>query len=172
PGTGYGVRGVSDGSGVGVAGEAQGNFGAGVLGRVPGTGWGVRGISSNSGIGVEGESQAGPGAGVSAKASLAGTALLIDGSIGVRGNAPAFLHTATPTNVDASRTIIDNPMTNGDPNAMLVVTYVISATDPLITAPIGVYYDSGSGRWLIFRADGNNMPFGAKFNVLVIKKVP
>jgi len=172
PGTGYGVRGVSDGSGVGVAGVAQGSLGAGVLGSVPGTGWGVRGISSNSGIGVEGESQAGPGAGVSAKASLAGTALLIDGSIGVRGNAPAFLHTATPTNVDASRTIIDNPMTNGDPNAMLVVTYVISATDPLITAPIGVYYDSGSGRWLIFRADGNNMPFGAKFNVLVIKKVP
>ncbi len=170
--TGYGVRGVSNGSGIGVAGEAQGILGAGVLGTVPGTGWGVRGISGNSGIGVEGESVAGPGAGVSAKASSAGTALLIDGSIGVKGNAPAFLHTASAANINASRTTIDTPMTNGDPNAMLIVTHVSSGTDPLITAPIGVSYDTVAGRWRIFRADGGAMPDGAKFNVLVIKKVP
>jgi len=170
--TGYGVRGVAVGAGVGVFGETQTNGGVGVLGQTPGTGYGVRGVTNGSGIGVEGESVAGAGAGVSAKASAAGTALLINGSIGVRGNAPAFVHTASAANINASRTTIDNPMTNGDPNAMLIVTHVSSGADPLITAPIGVSYDSGAGRWRIFRTDGNAMPVGAKFNVLVIKQVP
>lgn len=149
----------------------NGALSIGVLGEVAGTGWGVRGISSVDGIGVEGESLGGSGAGVSAKATATGTALLVDGSIGVRGNKPAFVHTATAANINASRTTLDNSMTNGDPNAILTVTHVSSGTDPLITVPIGVSYDSGAGRWRIFRADGGAMPDGAKFNVLVIKQL-
>lgn len=148
----------------------NGPLSIGVLGEIPGTGWAVRGVSSNDGIGVEGESLGGSGAGVSAKATATGTALLIDGSIGVRGNAPAFVHSATAGNINASRTTLDNPMTNGDPNAMLTVTPVSNDGDPFINAPIGVSYDSGTSRWRIFRADGDAMPVGAKFNVLVIKQ--
>lgn len=148
----------------------NGPLSIGVLGEIPGTGWAVRGVSSNDGIGVEGESLGGSGAGVSAKATAVGTALLVEGSIGVRGNAPAFVHSATAGNINASRTTLDNPMTNGDPNAMLTVTPVSNDGDPFINAPIGVSYDSGTGRWRIFRADGNAMPVGAKFNVLVIKQ--
>ncbi|AWR88054.1 DUF7452 domain-containing protein [Meiothermus taiwanensis] len=169
--TGYGVLGKAGGSGIGVRGEAVTALGAGVEGFVPGTGWGVRGITNGSGIGVEGRSQ-GLGVGVSARAVSGGTALLIEGPIAVPNNInrPAFLHTATTGNINASRTTLDNPMTNNDPDAILIVTHVSSGADPFINAPIGVSYDSGAGRWRIFRADGNNMPDGAKFNVLVIKQ--
>ncbi|GIW32820.1 hypothetical protein [Meiothermus sp.] len=140
-------------------------------GEVAGTGWGVRGTTGSDGIGVEGESLSGSGAGVSAKATVTGTALLVDGSIGVRGNKPAFLHTAIPSNINGPRTTLDNPQTNNNSNAILIVTHVSSGADPFINAPIGVSYDAGAGRWRIFRADGIDMPVGAKFNVLVIKQL-
>jgi len=169
---GTGLLGIAGQGGIGVEGQA-GNMGAGVRGVVPSgqEGWGVRGISYSNGIGVEGAATAAGGAGVSARATVTGaTALLIDGSIGVHGNKPAFIHTVDATNVDISHTLLDSPLLSGDPNAILIVTHVSSVGDPLITVPIGVSYDHVTNRWRIFRADGGPMPLGARFNVLVIKQ--
>jgi hypothetical protein len=169
PTTGWGVRGVAGGAGIGVQGDAGAN-GIGVRGEVPTTGQGVLGVAGGAGIGVQGEAGTG-GAGVLAK-SNEGTALLVEGSIGVRGSRPAaFVHTSDAGNISGNVTVIDNPLTNNDPNAILIVTLRSGAVNPLGTSPIGVWY-SGSNRWTIFRADGANMPTGVQFNVLVIKQVP
>lgn len=170
--TGVGVSGAAGSAGIGVEGRSPGGLGVGVRGVIDGTGWGVQGISNSVGIGVEGLATVAGGAGVSAKSNVASaTALLVDGSIAVQGNKPAFVHTATAGNINVSRTTLDNPMINGDPNAILTVTPVSNDGDPFINSPIGVSYDSVAGRWRIFRADGSNMPVGAKFNVLVIKQL-
>jgi hypothetical protein len=167
---GRGVLGISGGAGVGVRGEAAGAGGTGVEGQVPTTGWGVRGISGGDGIGVQGEAAGERGAGVLAK-SDAGTALLVEGSIGVRGSRPAaFVHTTASGNITNNYSKIDNPLTNGDPNAILIVTLLSVGGERPLTAPFGVWYSSLYSRWTIFRADGDPMPQGVSFNVLVIKR--
>jgi len=170
--TGTGVFGSAGSGGVGVEGQTPGGGSISVLGVNAGLGFGVKGVNTNIGIGVEGEATLAGGAGVSAKAVTGATALLIEGSIGVRGTTrPAFIHTTEASNIDSSRTILDHPLLNGDPNAILIVTHVSSGGDPLITVPIGVSYNAMTGRWRIFRADGVDMPAGARFNVLVIKQL-
>jgi len=187
--TGWGVRGVAGGAGIGVQGEAEGAGGIGVQGKaaagsigvkgeVPTTGWGVRGVAGGAGIGVQGDAgangigvkgEAGTGGtGVLAKSDQ-GTALLVEGSIGVRGTRPAaFVHTTASGNITANFSRIDNPLTNGDPNAILIVTLLSVRGETPLTTPFGVWYDAN--RWTIFRADGLSMPQGVSFNVLVIKR--
>ncbi|GEM82608.1 DUF7452 domain-containing protein [Meiothermus hypogaeus] len=154
--------------GTALRGEGAGGLNVGVWGVVADSGWGVIGSSTGGGLGVEGRAIG--GVALSAVAP-AGTALQVNGPIRVTGTKPAFVHTAAAANINGPRTTLDNPMINGDPNAILTVTPVSNDADPVINAPIGVSYDSGTGRWRIFRADGIDMPDGAKFNVLVIKQL-
>jgi hypothetical protein len=100
--------------------------------------------------------------------STNGTALEIDGEIKVSGSKPAaFVHTATAQNITNHQTIIDNPATNDNPDAILIVTkYWTGVYDP---HEIGVYYVAG--KWRIFHQDtGQAMPVNNKFNILVINK--
>jgi hypothetical protein len=161
------AAGDAEGStGVGFKVRNEGTLSTAVRGEVATVGWGVRGVAGGAGIGVQGEAGTG-GAGVLAKSDQ-GTALLVEGSIGVRGSRPAaFVHTATVDNISGATTIIDNPLTNGEPTAILIITSVGT-----LNAPIGVLYDNPNNRWRILRTDGTAMPAGAKFNVLVIKQVP
>ncbi len=167
--TGYGVLGKANGSGVGVQGEGLGGFSVGVWGRVADTGWGVIGSSNGGGFGVEGRAIG--GVAVSAKVTGGtGTALQVDGAIRVTGTKAAFKHDVTADNTGpvSTFTVVNNPLTNNDPNALLFITQ--SGGGDL--GPIGVEYDSGSGRWRIKRLDGGAMPIGAaSFNVLVIKQL-
>jgi hypothetical protein len=80
-----------------------------------------------------------------------------------------FVHIATAESIYASyTTIIDNPLTNGNPNAIILVTpndnpgNVGGINDP---HPIGVMYSSG--KWSIFNQDSAAMPLGAAFNVII-----
>ena len=74
----------------------------------------------------------------------------------------AFVHTATATNTSGNSTLIDNPLTNGKPNAKILVT-PIGTTN---SHPIGVWYDGT--KWGIFNQDLATMPIGVSFNVFVI----
>jgi len=83
----------------------------------------------------------------------------------------AFIHRATAANISGNYTIIDHPHSNGDPNAVLIVT---PNWNPGGVTPntynnhsIGVYYSSG--KWRIFNQDQLAMPENAAFNVLIIK---
>jgi hypothetical protein len=87
-----------------------------------------------------------------------------------------FVHTVTPLNIGGETTAIDNALTNGNPNALLLVTPNynpggISCPPSCVydSHPIGVYYSAVAGnKWVIFNQDGAAMPLNASFNVFVL----
>jgi len=79
-----------------------------------------------------------------------------------------FVHRAVIGNTSGDSTYIDNPSTNGDPNATLSVTQNWNPEGIggiYNDHPIDVRYAAGTQRWVIFNQDGEEMPDGAAFNV-------
>jgi hypothetical protein len=74
-----------------------------------------------------------------------------------------YRHTATASNVVGDYTIIDNPVTNNNPNAAVEVTQEF--TSLYNPHEVGAFY-TGS-RWAIFNEDGAAMPVGASFDLSV-----
>lgn len=82
---------------------------------------------------------------------------------------PFFVHRATPQNVMRNWTVIDSRFTNGEPNAILIVTPNWNpggAGGVYDNHAIGVWYTDG--HWAIFNQDLVPMPAGAGFNVAVM----
>jgi len=156
----------------------------------------ILGVNAGGGAGVQGESTADDGYGVAGFAEGAdslggyfsgptglkavstestGTGLEVGGALRVSGTTPtAFVHEVdvagnTCGGGDDFITIIDNPLTNDDPDAILLVTL----RNPITTVqPISVSYDDSTcteaeDKWAIVApalfADGDEI------NVLVIK---
>ncbi|RYU95145.1 DUF7452 domain-containing protein [Emticicia agri] len=175
-----GVRGINNGTGfssVGVIGYQAGS-GRGVYGETP-SGFGVYGFASepdHAGVGVKGATLGNYGAGVEAAYSGTGvgTALQIDnGTIKVSGsNRAAFVHTATVANkIGTNSTDIDNPMCNGDPNCLVFITQRLNPEGLIYNnSPVGVFYNSNRGKWVIFNEGTFLLPTNAQFNVLIIKQ--
>lgn len=93
----------------------------------------------------------------------------VDGA-GLNTSTPVFIHEVTAGNIKCDFdhcTEIDHPLTNGDPDAILIVTQNWSVGNTYNPHPVGVYY-TGS-KWRIFNEDQDLMPSGAGFNVLVVK---
>ena len=86
----------------------------------------------------------------------------------VRTNA-AFVHTAAAATIGFNTTTIDNPLANGQPNRILLVTPNFQPNSVYNAHPIGVYYASGVNKWVIFNEDLNAMPTNSSYNVLVIQ---
>jgi hypothetical protein len=85
----------------------------------------------------------------------------------------AFVHRATPENISANSTYLDDPLTNDNPDAILYVTQNWNPGgngDTYNEHPIGVWYDSSRQRWAIFNQDREAMPDGAAFNVAVLEE--
>ncbi|HEX2108095.1 MAG TPA: SHOCT domain-containing protein [Rubrobacteraceae bacterium] len=81
-----------------------------------------------------------------------------------------FVHRATPENISANSTYLDNPRTNDDPDVILYVTPNWNpggGNGTYNEHPVGVWYDAGAQRWAIFNQDREPMPDGAAFNVAV-----
>jgi hypothetical protein len=154
----------------GIGGPGPGGIGIGGSGTT-----GVYGSSDNSsGRGVTGLSSTSTGVGVFATHlnAAGGVALQVDnGSIKVGGtNRPVFVHVATAGNINGNYTDIDNPYSNGDSTAILIVTPNWSVSFIYDIHPIGVFYDTGNNKWAIFNQDSAAMPVNAVFNVLVVKQ--
>jgi hypothetical protein len=84
-----------------------------------------------------------------------------------------FIHHATPENISANSTYLDTPLTDGNPNAVLMVTHNWNpggSSGKYNNHPIGVWYDPDRGKWAIFNQDRAAMPVGADFNVGVLKE--
>jgi len=84
-----------------------------------------------------------------------------------------FVHRATPENISANSTYLDNPRTNDDPDVILYVTPNWNpggGNGTYNEHPIGVWYDGGAQRWAIFNQDREPMPDGAAFNVAVLEQ--
>lgn len=82
----------------------------------------------------------------------------------------AFSHMAAVDNIYGAGnhvTTINNPATNNDPNAILVV--INNWRGVYNDHNVGVWYDPPTNRWTIYNEDYASMPLGATFNVVVIK---
>jgi hypothetical protein len=130
------------------------------------TGSGVRGLT-DGGVGVEGHAE--NGIGVRASHGRGGTALEIaNGSLRVSGSIrPAFIHTTGGSGTGGDSSCIDHPLTNDDPDAILLVTHRWGGSGVNVPT-VGVYYEPGRRQWCLFTEGGTSMPQGVPFNVLVI----
>jgi hypothetical protein len=102
--------------------------------------------------------------------TVAASALRAPGA-GINTGTFAFIQRATAANTVSDSTIINNPLCDGDPNAILIVTHNLSAdtnsTSQFNTKPVGVFYSGAN--WVIFNEDGTGMALGRAFNVMVVK---
>jgi hypothetical protein len=85
----------------------------------------------------------------------------------------AFIHVVPPKEAGTCYTEIDNPMCNGNPNAILFITYngvcYNSSWNQVLNHPTSVEYDQFDGKWQIWLCDdSNDLSAGDEFNVLVI----
>jgi hypothetical protein len=79
-----------------------------------------------------------------------------------------FVHTATVANISSNWTVIDNPMLNGNPDAIFFITQnwnPSGGSGVYNNSPTGVWYDGSN--WAIFNQDIAPMPEGADFNVFI-----
>jgi hypothetical protein len=80
----------------------------------------------------------------------------------------AQIHRAASENISGNSTYIDDPLANGDPDAVLLATpnWNPGGDSGLYNDhPIGVWYDANRQRWAVFNQDLVAMPDGAAFNV-------
>ena len=81
-----------------------------------------------------------------------------------------FVHRATLENTFANGTYLDNPLTNGNPEAVLSVTQNWNpggGAGVYNDHPIAVTYDSDRDRWFVYNADSARIKRGTAFNVRV-----
>jgi len=83
-----------------------------------------------------------------------------------------FVWTATSANSSGDSTFINNLATNNRPGDLLFITHnwtqgaVCGCVDD--SSPVGVWYDTSTGRWAIFNEDRSAIRAGASFNVLAV----
>lgn len=106
---------------------------------------------------------------VNGSTALRGAIRVPGAGIGTSGS--VFVHRATAANSSFNFTAITNPLTDGDPNAILIITanYNPGGGNGVYFPPaLGVIYLNN--KWYIFSQDTNqNIPLNAAFNVLVVK---
>lgn len=109
-----------------------------------------------------------------------GIALLITLGSFVSGAHPAlasgsgatlYAHTATSANTNGDYTLLDNPVSNNNPNAFVFATANWNPNGTYTgfdSHQTGVWYDRSAGKWGIFNEDTTSMPVGASFNVYIL----
>jgi len=82
----------------------------------------------------------------------------------------SFVHHANLLNTAGNYTYLDDPLTNGEPDAVLSVTQNWNpggGGGVYNNHPIGTVYDAKLEKWAIYNRDGKSMPKGAAFNIAV-----
>jgi hypothetical protein len=165
-----GVRGQNNGtggSGIGVWGSQAGSGWGGYFTSASGIGVNV---SGGTGIGVEASGATGVYASGSTSALTIGSGAIHVSGAGNNTSTAAFTQITADGNITGSETLINNPLCNGDPNAILLVTHndnpggVFHGEN---NHAVGVFY-TGS-EWSIYNEDNTTMAAGLAFNVLIIK---
>ena len=87
-------------------------------------------------------------------------------------DAATFVHTSTSGSISYNYTVIDHPLTNNNPNAVLLVTQNFSAAggSAFNDHRLGVWYNGSA--WSIFNQDSAAMPVHASFNITVLPDEP
>lgn len=81
-----------------------------------------------------------------------------------------FVHHAELTNIVGDTTILDNPLTNDKPDAVVSVTQNWNpggGRGVYNDHHVNVRYDENMGKWMVYNKDGAQLADGAAFNVAV-----
>jgi hypothetical protein len=81
-----------------------------------------------------------------------------------------FIHHADLLNTAGNYTYLDDPLTNGGPDAVLSVTQNWNpggGGGVYNNHPVGAVYDAKLKKWAVLNRDGASMPRGAAFNIAV-----
>jgi hypothetical protein len=81
-----------------------------------------------------------------------------------------FLHEADLLNTAGNYTYLDDPLTNGEPDAVVSVTQNWNpggGRGVYNDHPVDTMYDSTLEQWAVYNRDGASMPEGAAFNIAV-----
>ncbi|HUZ08313.1 MAG TPA: hypothetical protein VMV89_12620, partial [Candidatus Paceibacterota bacterium] len=150
-------------NGTGISGEADNGTSA----------YGVDGYSSG-GYGVVGDSLT--GSGVYANSAYGSALTIGSGAIHVTGagigsSTAVFIQLTSAANDTGNYTAINNPLCNGNPFAILMVTHCYNPHNGTIhtffNKAFGVFYKGL--QWNIYTEDNSTMPTNIAFNVLIIK---
>jgi hypothetical protein len=82
----------------------------------------------------------------------------------------SFVHRAALPNIVGNATYLDNPLTDGEPEAEVSVTQNWNpggGNGVYNDHPVGVLYDEDVDKWFVYNEDEARMPEGADFNVAV-----
>ena len=79
----------------------------------------------------------------------------------------SFVHRATDANSRGDYTYIDDPRTNGDPDAVVLVSSSEGAGGGAYGRNVGVWYEPTKQRWAIFNQDLAPVPAGSAFGVVL-----
>ena len=82
----------------------------------------------------------------------------------------SLVHRAGPANTVGNATYVDDPLTNGKPGIVLLVTQNWNpggGAGVYNDHPVGVLYDEEVKEWAVYNRDGAQMPEGAAFNLAV-----
>jgi hypothetical protein len=180
-GTTYGVFGDGGNTGIGVFGTTNiaGSTIAAVWGENSangGTAVVAKATDPNSSTGVFASGVVG----VHAESTLATSPALQIGQgairvvgAGVGTSTAAFTHRADSSNTPGHTTYINNPLLNGDPTAIVIMTPAGPVASYFNNHPTGVGYDPGPKQWFIENLDDNDFDVSNGryylFNILVIK---
>ena len=85
-----------------------------------------------------------------------------DGAEDPGAQGAAFVHRATDGNTRGNYTILSDPSTNGDPDAV-----VLAEPSGSYERNIGVWYVPGKNKWALFNQDLAAIPAGSAFEVVV-----
>lgn len=76
----------------------------------------------------------------------------------------AFQHMVRASNMTKTWTVLNHPLTNNNPDAVIMVTQIWKGVyNP---EPIGVWYDGA--KWCIFNQNNKSIPEGTVYNVMVL----
>jgi hypothetical protein len=87
---------------------------------------------------------------------------------GGNSSTTAFIWKTTAASISGNVSVINNPMTNGNPNLILIVTQNLVPAANTNGHSVGVEYSPLNSAWTLFNEDGTTMTTGAAYNVLVI----
>ena len=98
-------------------------------------------------------------------------AMPVNASFNVLGADPSgnvFTHIAGSGSISGHVTYINNPATNGHPEAKVFVTARYNPNNVYNDHATGIWYDAGRSQWAIFNQDFAPMPNGAAFDVIAM----
>ena len=79
----------------------------------------------------------------------------------------AYTHTTSALNIVSNSSALDQPLANGNPNALVFITPRLTGANVTITRTLGVWFKGTTERWQVFTEDQTPMPQNQSFSVYV-----